>query len=158
MCVPSHLIVCLPYSHYQLSCIFMKATPQPTKKTKQNKTKAPNNKKGRKEKEKEIFLLYIWFVAICKWFVILWPISLTKLWMGQAFADAYSVLENELSQFSDDCGPCTTTAFELLQKIIPSIDREEWSLITGYITWFEVLVFWLHFSDGAHCLIDSFKI
>ena len=81
---------------------------------------------------------------------------------GQAFADAYSVLENELSQFSDDCGPCSTTPFELLWKIIPSIDRDEWSLITGYITFFKVLVFWLHFRtenmyDDARCLIDSLR-
>ncbi|ONK59009.1 uncharacterized protein A4U43_C08F2030 [Asparagus officinalis] len=40
----------------------------------------------------------------------------------KAFADAYSSLKSELSHFSDDCGPCSTTPFEILRKIIPSID------------------------------------
>lgn len=48
-----------------------------------------------------------------------------KTFVEQSFADAYSVLENELSQFLDDCGPCSTAPFALLRKIIPSIDQEE---------------------------------
>nr|XP_010941141.2 LOW QUALITY PROTEIN: uncharacterized protein LOC105059516 [Elaeis guineensis] len=43
----------------------------------------------------------------------------------KAFADAYSVLENELSQFSGNCAPTSTGTFRLLPKIIPSIDNEE---------------------------------
>ncbi|KAG1360849.1 hypothetical protein COCNU_09G003120 [Cocos nucifera] len=43
----------------------------------------------------------------------------------KAFADAYSVLENELSQFSGNCAPSSTGTFKILQKIVPSIGREE---------------------------------
>ncbi|XP_038970781.1 uncharacterized protein LOC103712263 isoform X2 [Phoenix dactylifera] len=43
----------------------------------------------------------------------------------KAFADAYSVLENELSQFSGNCAPTSTGTFRILPKIIPSIGREE---------------------------------
>lgn len=42
----------------------------------------------------------------------------------KAFADAYTLLESELSHFVDENGPCTTEPFELLRKIIPSIARE----------------------------------
>ncbi|XP_072977405.1 uncharacterized protein [Typha angustifolia] len=43
----------------------------------------------------------------------------------KAFADAYSVLENELPQFSGDCVPTSAPTFRLLRKIITSIDCED---------------------------------
>ncbi|XP_020112641.1 uncharacterized protein LOC109727150 isoform X2 [Ananas comosus] len=42
----------------------------------------------------------------------------------KAFADAYSVLENELTQFSGDHTPTSASSFSLLRKIIPSIDHD----------------------------------
>ncbi|XP_038971597.1 terminal nucleotidyltransferase 4B-like [Phoenix dactylifera] len=43
----------------------------------------------------------------------------------KAFADAYSVLENEISQFSGNCAPTSMGTFRLLPKNIPSIVDEE---------------------------------
>ncbi|KAG0491932.1 hypothetical protein HPP92_005330 [Vanilla planifolia] len=43
----------------------------------------------------------------------------------KAFADAYTTLENELSQISDKCGANSAPSFRLLRKIIPSIDCED---------------------------------
>lgn len=43
----------------------------------------------------------------------------------KAFSDAYSVLENELSQFSGNHAPASTGKFRLLPKIIPIIGHEE---------------------------------
>ncbi|KAM0935770.1 putative polynucleotide adenylyltransferase [Dioscorea sansibarensis] len=42
----------------------------------------------------------------------------------KAFADAYAVLENEQSQFSDNCPPTSLASFMLLETIIPSIGQE----------------------------------
>ncbi|KAF8687303.1 hypothetical protein HU200_042984 [Digitaria exilis] len=42
----------------------------------------------------------------------------------KAFADAFAVLENELSQFSSECS-MPASSFYILKKIIPSIDSDE---------------------------------
>jgi len=42
----------------------------------------------------------------------------------KAFADAFAVLENELLQFSSECS-MPASSFNILKKIIPSIDSDE---------------------------------